>query len=123
MERPRNMFIESKNPTYMWIRVVSTSTYLTNRSAFQVNNRFSPEQVYIGIPLKLNHLRIFVYLVYVYIAKSKRTNLDPKLIKCMFTRFDESSKLYCCFNFATKKIMITKDVMFVEWKRGPTSLQ
>ncbi len=79
--------------------------------------------MYIGIPLKLDHLRIFVCLAYVYFAKSKNTKLDPKLVKCMFIRFDESSKLYCCFNFATKKIIITKDVMFVEWKRGPTSLQ
>jgi hypothetical protein len=53
----------------MWTKVVNTSTYLTNKNAFQVNNRLSFEQVYIGIPLKLDHLRTFGCLAYVYIAK------------------------------------------------------
>ncbi len=117
------MLIESNVPTYMWIEVVNTSTYLTNRNAFQVNNKLSSKQVYIGIPLKLDHLRIFGCLTYVYITKSKRTKLDPKSIRCMFTRYDESSKLYYCFNFIVRRIIITKDVMFAKWKRGPRSLQ
>jgi len=41
----------------------------------------------------------------------------------MFIRYDESSKLYCCFNLAIKIIIITKDVMFAKWNWGPTSLQ
>jgi hypothetical protein len=89
----------------------------------QQYDRLSFEQMCIGIPLKLDHLRIFSCFLYVYIAKNKRKKLDPKSIRCMFTRYDESSKLYYCFNFAMKIIIITKDVMFVEWKRGPISLQ
>lgn len=122
MESPRSMLTESNVPTYMWTKVVNTSTYLTNKNAFQVNNRFSFEQVYIGIPLKLDRLRTFGCLAYVYIAKKKWTKLDPRLVKCMFTRYDESSKLYCCFNLATKIIIIIKDVMFAKMEEGSNKL-
>jgi transposase InsO family protein len=48
LERAKNMAMESYCLAYLWIEVVNTSTYLTNRNPIHSNGGLSPEHVYNG---------------------------------------------------------------------------
>jgi hypothetical protein len=55
-----------------------------------------------------------VATIYVHIEKSKRNKMQPKSFRCMFVGYDDRSKGYCYFNPLTKKVIVSKDVVFGE---------
>jgi hypothetical protein len=53
---------------------------------------------------------------------NKRTKLELKSMRCMFTRYDKILKLYHCFHPKTKMIIIVKYVVFYEKQKGLTKI-
>ncbi len=70
LEEVINMAMESYFPTYLWIEVVNTATYLTNRNPACSNGGLSLKHVYSGKALNLSHLKVFGSLVYIHVSKS-----------------------------------------------------
>ena len=62
----------------------------------------------------VDHFKIFGCVTYAHIPDKKRKKLDDKGEKCIFLGVSEQSKAYKLYNPITKKIVISRDVVFDE---------
>jgi hypothetical protein len=118
IERACSIATASNYPGYLWPKVVNTANHLVNLSLTNANSGILPDQVYYGNSPKANHLRIFGSLCFLHIPKELRSKLDSKIKPCFFIGYDEQSKAYRIFDPTTKKIHISRDIVFDEQKIG-----
>jgi len=50
----------------------------------------------------------------VHVPDEKRSKLDPKVEKCIFIAYSSKQKGYRCFNPSTRKLQVSRDVVFDE---------
>ncbi len=74
----------------------------------------TPEEKFTGKKLDVSHLRVFGCITYVHVLNEKRSKLDPKAKKCIFIGYSLEQKGYRCFNPSTRKLQVSRDVMFDE---------
>jgi hypothetical protein len=65
------MASESNCPPQLWTKTINTTNYLINRSPSQSNHGLTLDHVYLGEPLKLDHLKSLVAL-HMSILKNQR---------------------------------------------------
>ena len=94
MEAAREMIHDQYLPMHLWAEAARTAVYVQNRTPHRVLEIKTPEEVFSGKKLEVNHLRIFGYPVYIHILKEKRMKLDPSRKKGIFLGYSESSKAY-----------------------------
>ena len=64
----------------------------------------------------VEHLRVFGCVAFALIPYEKRVKLDEKSTKCIMFGVSRESKAYRLYDPATKKVIISKDVVFDEDK-------
>ena len=64
----------------------------------------------------MEHFRVFGCIGHVHVPDSKRIKLDDKSMKCTLLGVSEESKAYRLYNPVSKKIVISRDVVFEEDK-------
>ena len=74
----------------------------------------TPHKKFYGKKLDLSHVRIFGSIAFVHIPTEKRENLDPKSERCILMGYSLEQKGYKCFNPSTKKVRVSRDVVFDE---------
>lgn len=52
------------------------------------------EEAFISVKLEVSHLRIFGFLVYIYVPKEKRSKMEPSRKKGTFVGSNETSKAF-----------------------------
>lgn len=57
---------------------------------------------------------IFGCVAYALVSKEKRYKFDYKSEKCIFIGYSENSKAYKLYNRITMKVLISRDVVFIE---------
>jgi hypothetical protein len=72
------------------------------------------KEKFIGKKSNVSHLKVFGYIAYVHVPDEKRSKLDPKVEKCIFIGYSLEQKGYKCFNPSTRKLQMSRDVMFDE---------
>jgi hypothetical protein len=87
-----------------------------NLSPTRANSGIPPDQLYHGITLKVDHIKIFSSLCYLHIPKEHRSKLESKTKSCFFLGYDEQSKAYRAFDPITRKFHISRDIVFDEHK-------
>ena len=77
----------------------------------------TPQEAWNGVKPIVEHLRVWGSIVHVHISDEKRSKLDDKSMTCVLFGFSEESKGYRMYNPKTKKIVVSRDVVFEEDKR------
>jgi hypothetical protein len=76
----------------------------------------SPQEEWSGTKLNVVHLRTFGCIAYTHIPSELRKKLDDISEKCIFTRYNETSKPYKLYNSISKKLILSRDGKFMENK-------
>lgn len=82
----------------------------------------TPQEAWSGVKPRVDHFRVWGSLAYAHVSDEKRGKLDGKSVACFLLGFSEESKGYRLYNPATKKVIISRVVVFEEtkgwdWKR------
>ncbi|BBH04991.1 transposable element gene [Prunus dulcis] len=109
-------------PYYLWAEAVHTAVYLINRCPTRALGDKTPFEAYSGRKPGLAHLKIFGCVCYVHISTKVRQKLDAKSTKGIFVGYAICEKGYRVYDPATKKILLSRDVVFDEnatwvWKQ------
>lgn len=75
-----------------------------------------PGEAWSGSKPSVEYFRVFGCLAHMHVPDSKRIKLDDKSMKCILLGVSEESKAYCLFDPVSKKIVISRDVIFEEDK-------
>ena len=114
MNLVRSTLTERKMPKEFWAEGVKWITYVLNRSPTSALQDQTPEEVWSGIKPNVKHFKVFGCIGHVHIPEAKRVKLDNKSCKCVFLGISEESKAYRMYNPISKKITVSRDVVFEE---------
>jgi transposase InsO family protein len=110
----RTMLKEKGLPKQFWAEAVACSTYLLNRCPTKSVKNVTPQEAWSGYKPSVAHLKIFGCLAYSQVPESKRKKLDDRGEKCIFLGYSEESKAYKLYNPLTKKLVVSRNVIFDE---------
>ncbi|KMQ82767.1 retrovirus-related pol polyprotein from transposon tnt 1-94, partial [Lasius niger] len=114
VERARSMLFEAELPKPYWAEAVATAAYLINRSPNSRIRYEILEELWTGEKQNLSHLRIFGCKAIAHVSKKLRQKFDSKKEELMFVGYCENSKGYRLIDPRTKKIVKSRDVVFLE---------
>lgn len=116
MNMVRSMLSGKQMPHTFWPDAVNWAVYVLNRSPTFAVKGMTPEEAWSGIKPSVAHFRVFGCLAHVHIPDTKRKKLDDKSVQCVLLGVSEESKAYRLYDPATKKIIVSRDVIFDEAK-------
>jgi hypothetical protein len=108
------MLNEMNLPNYFWAEAVTIAVYSMNRTPTAAVHGMTPEEKFTGKKPDVSHLKVFGYITYVHVPDKKRSKLDPKAEKCIFIGYSSKQMGYRCFNPSTRKLQVSRDVVFDE---------
>lgn len=115
LEGIRSVASGTRLPRYLWDEVAKTVNYIQNRLPCRALNLLTPEEAFTGQKPNISHLKVVGCLAFCHVPKEKRNKLDQKSIpSTLFLGYDEHSKAYRCWNPLSKKVVISRDVNFIE---------
>lgn len=117
MEVARSLMFQANVPKRFWSDAVVTACYLINRTPTLVLQGKSPFEVLNKYKPVLSHLKVFGCLCYVMVPGELRNKLEARSSKAMFIGYSTSQKGYKCYDEDTRRVMISREVKFVE-ERG-----
>jgi hypothetical protein len=99
---------------YLRPEACSTVVYLQNRSPYRALGRKTLEDAFTGSRLDVEHLRIFVCLIFSRVPSKKRTKIDPTTEKGIIVGYSEVSKAYRIYIPIVRRVVVGRDVKFEE---------
>lgn len=114
MNLVRSMLSEKKIPKEFWPEAVNWCVHVLNRSPTLAVKDHTPEEAWSGIKPTVEYFQVFGCISHVHIPDSRRTKLDDKSTKCVLLGVSEETKAYRLYNPITKKIVVSRDVVFEE---------
>jgi hypothetical protein len=114
MNMARSLLKDKCLSNTFWVEAVACSTYLLNRSPTTSLKMKVPQEAWSGTKLNVAHLRTFGCIAYTHIPSELRKKLDDRSEKCIFTGYSETSKAYRLYNPISKKLILNRDVKFLE---------
>ena len=101
-------------PHAFWLEAVMCATYVLNRCPTKALQSITPYEAWHGRKPSVAHLRVFGCLAYALVPVQHRRKLDDKAVKCIFFGYSSESKGYKLYHPQTKRILVSRDVVFVE---------
>ena len=74
----------------------------------------TPEESFTGKKPEVSHFRIFGFLTYSHVPSEKRTKFEATVEKGIFVGYDETSKAFCIYLPAQRKVVVRREVRFEE---------
>jgi hypothetical protein len=108
------MLNEKNLPNYFWAEAVATAVYIMNRTPTATVHGMTPKEKFTSKKPDVSHFRVFGCIAYVHVPDEKRLKLNPKAEKCIFIGYSLEQKGYRCFNLSTRKLQVSRDVVFDE---------
>ena len=76
--------------------------------------KVTPESVFTGNKPKVSHIRIFGNVAYCHVPEEKRKKLDQTTKKGFLMVYSENAKAYRVYILESKKVVVRRDVKFLE---------
>lgn len=118
VEAVRTMLSDAGLPNCYWAEAVKYACYVNNRLINQ-KHKTSPLETLYGEKPSYENIHQFGCEVYVMVPYEKRRKLDQKAVKGVFVGNDESSKGFRIADTKTRKISVSREVVFL--KKPPTN--
>jgi len=74
----------------------------------------TPQEAWSGYMPSVAHLRIFGCIAYAQVSEVEKKKLDNHGEKCILSGYSEESKADKLYNSLTKKLIVSRDVVFNE---------
>ena len=119
MNMVRSMLSEKRVPKQFWPEAVKWTIYVLNRSHTLAVKNVTPEEAWNDTKPLVKYFRVFGCIAYAHVPDAQRKKLDDKSIKCVHLGVSEESKAYKLYDPITKKVIVSRDVIFAEkekWK-------
>ena len=113
VEMARAMLVYSGVDESLWAEAVNTAAYLRNRSPTKALNNCTPYEVWCNKKPSVRHLKVFGSLA-IALDKTHHHKFRPKGKQYIMVGYSETSKAYRLFEKTTGKIIISRDVYFIE---------
>ena len=108
------MLLDQDLPKFLWGEAAMTALYIKNRSPHKSLDNTTPEEVFTGKKLRVDHFRIFGSPTYVHVPKDKWKKLDSTSIKGIFVGYSISEKYYRIYIKEGRYIEVIRYVIFDE---------
>lgn len=108
------MLSEKKVPKTFWPEALNWAIHVLNWSLTLAVKDVTPEEAWSGNIPYVDYFRVFGCIAYVHTPDARRTKLDYKSVKCVLLGVTEELKAYRLYNPISKKIMISRDMVFAE---------
>ncbi|KAJ3535136.1 hypothetical protein NMY22_g6623 [Coprinellus aureogranulatus] len=108
------MLNQARLPMMFWGAAVLYYTDILNATPSSALSSTTSYEVWHKTKPDLSMHRVFGCRVYVHIQRKDRKNLQSHTEACIFVGFEPGYKGWKCYNPATKKIVISRDVIFAE---------
>lgn len=105
---------DSKLPSSFWGAALSTFIYSLNRSPTSAVDGKTPFESWFRKKPSVSLIRVFGCRVWINIMKDKRKSFQPKAIRAIYIGIPSDFKAWKCYDPASKKIVISRDVTFNE---------
>lgn len=116
-EMARCLMHEKDLPKAYWAEATNTAVFLLNRLPTKAVNGKTPFEAWHGFKPNLKNIKIFGCLCFTHVPQVKRDKLDKKAEPGIFIGYSNSSKAYRIFQPRSEKILISRDVVFMEDER------
>jgi hypothetical protein len=93
---------------------VNTTVYIKNRCPTKALDSKTPQEAWSGRKPDVSHLRAFGCKAFARVPNENKTKLKSKSMPCVFLRYNEGTKEYCLMCVETKRIVKSRDVVFIE---------
>lgn len=113
VERARCMLFDANLSRGFWGEAVLTAVKIMN-STWNSGINGIPEEIWSGKSVDLSKFRIFGCKAMVKVPDGTRKKWDKKSIECIFVGYAEEQKGYRFLEKSTRKLIISRDVMFFE---------
>jgi len=123
MEMARSIMKGKRLPNDYWAEDVACATYILNRCPTKSIQNIVLEEAWSGRMHSVTHMRVFGCVEYAQAPYELRNKLDSKGDKCIFVGYSDESKAYKLYNPLTKKVIINRDVHFIEEEAWDGSLE
>ena len=112
MNMVRSMLSEKQVPKNFWPEAVNWTTHVLNRSPTLAVKGVTPEEAWSGVKPNVDYFRVFGCIGHVHVPDNKRKKLDDKSFQCVLLGVSEESKAYRLYDPVSKKIVVSRDVVF-----------
>eukprot|EP00253_Pinus_taeda_P018564 PITA_18564 len=110
-------------PNDYWAEVVACVAYILNRCPTKSVQNIVPKEAWSGRKHSVTHMRVFGCVAYAHVPDELRKKLDNKAEKCIFVGYIDEPNAYKLYNPLTKKVIISRDVQFIEEEVWDGSLE
>ncbi|KAL8166419.1 hypothetical protein V2J09_007918 [Rumex salicifolius] len=123
----RSLLIDRKVPRSFWPEAVNWAFYVLNRCPTSAVKDVTPEEAWSGIKPSVSHFKVFGCVAHAHVPDARRVKLDSKSTLCVNFGVSTESKGYRLYNPVSKKVIVSRDVIFEEdksweWERTNAEL-
>ncbi len=97
-----------------WAEAVNIVVHIKNQCPTKALESKTPQEAWTSRKFDVSHLRVFGCKAFAHILDGKESKLESKSMPCVFFGYCEGTKAYHLMCVETKRIIKSRDVVFLE---------